>query len=128
MQSSSGDVSRSEISPMSQALHSPATPEKSEASAEEGSEREAVMNRFADWFFGLVPALGSLRGYSVVAFRADALAGLTVATVAVPQAMAYATIAGIPPQHGLYTAIIMAAVGGLFASSRQLINGPTNAL
>jgi SulP family sulfate permease len=58
----------------------------------------------------------------------DLMAGLTVATVAVPQAMAYATLAGLPPQYGLYTAIVMTAVGALLDSSRQLINGPTNAL
>ena len=37
-------------------------------------------------------------------------------------------IAGIPPQYGLYTAIVMTAVGALFDSSKQLINGPTNAI
>jgi SulP family sulfate permease len=42
--------------------------------------------------------------------------------------MAYATLAGVPPQYGLYTAIVMTAVGALFDSSRQLINGPTNAI
>src|SRR5207244_3393469 len=83
---------------------------------------------FSGWLFRVVPAVGSLRSYSLEALRADALAGLTVATVAVPQAMAYATIAGLPPHHGLYTAIVMTAVGALFDSSRQLINGPTNAL
>ncbi|HLN30327.1 MAG TPA: SulP family inorganic anion transporter [Gemmataceae bacterium] len=56
------------------------------------------------------------------------VAGLTVATVAVPQAMAYAMLAGLPPQYGLYTAVVMTAVGALFDSSRQLINGPTNAI
>lgn len=56
------------------------------------------------------------------------MAGLTVATVAVPQAMAYALIAGIPPQYGLYTAIVMTSVGALLDSSKQLINGPTNAI
>jgi SulP family sulfate permease len=60
--------------------------------------------------------------------RADVLAGLTVAAVAVPQAMAYAMIAGLPAEHGLYTAMVTTCVGALFASSRQLINGPTNAL
>jgi SulP family sulfate permease len=79
-------------------------------------------------FFRLVPAADSLRSYSLAAFRADLLAGLTVATVAVPQAMAYALIAGLPPQYGLYTAIVMTAVGALFDSSKQLINGPTNAI
>jgi SulP family sulfate permease len=75
-----------------------------------------------------VPALDSLRTYSGTAFGRDLTAGLTVATVAVPQAMAYATLAGLPPQYGLYTAIVMTAVGALFDSSRQLINGPTNAI
>lgn len=56
------------------------------------------------------------------------MAGLTVAAVAVPQAMAYAQIAGIPPQYGLYTAIVMTLVGALLDSSKQLINGPTNAI
>ncbi len=76
----------------------------------------------------LVPALGSLRSYAAHDARADALAGLTVAAVAVPQAMAYAMAAGLPAEHGLYTAIVMTGVGALFASSRQLINGPTNAI
>jgi SulP family sulfate permease len=75
-----------------------------------------------------VPALDSLRSYSRRALGRDLLAGLTVATVAVPQAMAYATLAGVPPQYGLYTAIVMTAVGALLDSSRQLINGPTNAI
>lgn len=75
-----------------------------------------------------VPALDALRTYSFAAFRADLVAGLTVAAVAVPQAMAYALIAGIPPVYGLYTAIVTTAVGALFDSSRQLINGPTNAI
>ncbi|MFO0863419.1 MAG: SulP family inorganic anion transporter [Gemmataceae bacterium] len=76
----------------------------------------------------LFPAIDSLRTYSLASFRLDFLAGLTVAAVAVPQAMAYATIAGLPPQYGLYTAIVMTAVGALFDSSKQLINGPTNAI
>jgi SulP family sulfate permease len=82
----------------------------------------------AGWLFRHVPALDSLRHYSAAALAADMMAGLTVATVAVPQAMAYATLAGLPPQYGLYTAIVMTAVGALLDSSRQLINGPTNAI
>jgi SulP family sulfate permease len=42
--------------------------------------------------------------------------------------MAYALLAGLPPQYGLYTAVVMTAVGALLDSSRQLINGPTNAI
>jgi sulfate permease, SulP family len=80
------------------------------------------------WLLRRVPALDSLRTYSWNSLGRDATAGLTVATVAVPQAMAYAMLAGLPPQYGLYTAIVMTAVGALLDSSRQLINGPTNAL
>ncbi len=80
------------------------------------------------WFFRVLPAFDSLRGYSATAARADLLAGLTVAAIAVPQAMAYALILGLPPQYGLYTAIVMTAIGALLDSSRQLINGPTNAI
>src|SRR6266550_980502 len=82
----------------------------------------------AETFFRIVPAFDSLRNYSFHDLTSDTMAGLTVAAVAVPQAMAYAQIAGIPPQYGLYTAIVMTAVGALFDSSRQLINGPTNAI
>ncbi len=78
--------------------------------------------------FRFVPALASLRCYTLSALRADVVAGLTVAAVAVPQAMAYARIADLPVQYGLYTAIVMTFVGALFDSSKQLINGPTNAI
>ncbi|HBI43169.1 MAG TPA: sodium-independent anion transporter, partial [Planctomycetales bacterium] len=60
--------------------------------------------------------------------RRDLIAGLTVATVAVPQAMAYALIAHVPPEYGLYTAVVMTALGSIFGSSSHLINGPTNAI
>lgn len=80
------------------------------------------------WFFRVVPAVGSLRTYSWDSLRRDFIAGLTVAAVAVPQAMAYALIAGLPAEIGLYTAIVMTLVGALFDSSKQLINGPTNAI
>lgn len=78
--------------------------------------------------YRLVPAIDSLRTYNLASLRADLIAGLTVATVAVPQAMAYALVAGVPPEHGLYTAIVMTAVGAVLDSSKQLINGPTNAI
>ena len=93
-------------------------------------ERAAVerLSPWREWFFRVVPAFDSLRTYSVEVLGLDTMAGLTVAAVAVPQAMAYAQIAGIPPQYGLYTAIVMTGVGALFDSSKQLINGPTNAI
>ena len=56
--------------------------------------------------------------------RADVLAGLTVATILVPQAMAYAELAGLPPVYGLYAAFLPPAVAALFGSSRHLSTGP----
>jgi SulP family sulfate permease len=70
----------------------------------------------------------SLRNYGRTGLGRDLIAGLTVAAVALPQAMAYALIAGVEPIYGLYTAIIMTALGSLFGSSSHLINGPTNAI
>ncbi|MCK6446674.1 MAG: SulP family inorganic anion transporter [Planctomycetes bacterium] len=78
--------------------------------------------------FRYIPALGALRNYSFHDARSDAVGGLSVAAVAVPQAMAYAMIVGLPAQYGLFTAIVMTAVGALLDSSKQLINGPTNAI
>src|SRR5437764_1902663 len=66
--------------------------------------------------------------YSLGLLRRDLVAGLTVAAVAVPQAMAYALIAGVEPRYGLYTAIVMTALASIFGSSVHLINGPTNAI
>ena len=57
----------------------------------------------------------------------DALTGLTVAVVLLPQAIAYASIAELPPQTGLYAAIVAAIAGALWGSSIHLHTGPTNA-
>lgn len=88
----------------------------------------AALPAWRQRLYRLVPALDSLRDYSPHKFRRDLVAGITVAAVAVPQAMAYASIFGMPVQYGLYTAIVMTAVGALLDSSKQLINGPTNAI
>ncbi|MBS0262833.1 MAG: sodium-independent anion transporter, partial [Planctomycetes bacterium] len=85
-------------------------------------------NRWLERLCQIVPAFDALRTYSWHILGADTIAGLTVAAVAVPQAMAYAQSAGVPARYGLYTAIVMTAVGALFDSSKQLINGPTNAI
>lgn len=59
--------------------------------------------------------------------RADALAGFTGAIVVLPQGVAFATIAGMPPEYGLYAAMVPAVVAALFGSSRLLVSGPTTA-
>ena len=56
--------------------------------------------------------------------KADIIAGITVALVLIPQSMAYAQLAGLPPQMGLYSAFLVPIIAALFGSSRQLQNGP----
>ena len=60
--------------------------------------------------------------------RSDLLAGLTGAVIVLPQGVAFAMIAGMPPEYGLYTAIVTPIVAALFGSSRHLISGPTTAI
>lgn len=60
--------------------------------------------------------------------RADMFAGLTGAVIVLPQGVAFAFIAGLPPQYGLYTAMVTPIVAALFGSSRHLISGPTTAI
>lgn len=60
--------------------------------------------------------------------RADGLAGLTGALVVLPQGMAYAVIAGLPPAYGLYCAMIPVIIAALFGSSLHLVSGPTAAI
>ncbi|HUT92441.1 MAG TPA: sulfate permease [Thermoguttaceae bacterium] len=72
----------------------------------------------------IVPAWGWLRRYERGHLRADLLAGLTVAVMLVPQAMAYAMLAGLPPVVGLYACVAPLMVYALFGSSRQLAVGP----
>ena len=76
----------------------------------------------------LVPFTSWMRGYRRKHIKADLFAGLTVAVVAVPQSMAYALIAGLPVQYGLYASIVPAVVGCLWGSSAHLITGPTTAV
>jgi len=73
----------------------------------------------------LFPFFPWLRHYRLHHLRADLTAGLTVAVVAVPQSMAYAMIAGIPVQYGLYASIVPTITACLWGSSAHLITGPT---
>ncbi|TFH86289.1 C4-dicarboxylic acid transporter DauA [Billgrantia azerbaijanica] len=67
------------------------------------------------------------QGYGLAELRRDLLAGLTIGIVAVPLSMALAIATGVPPQHGLYTAIIAGAIIALTGGSRFNISGPTAA-
>jgi len=60
--------------------------------------------------------------------KSDLIAGLTGAVVVLPQGVAFALIAGLPPVYGLYTAMVPPIIAALFGSSRHLISGPTTAI
>lgn len=60
--------------------------------------------------------------------KKDFLAGLIGAMIVLPQAVAFATIAGLPPEYGLYAAIVPTIIAGLWGSSFHLVSGPTTAI
>ena len=72
----------------------------------------------------LLPFLKWFEDYSLDDLRADFISGLTVALVLIPQSMAYAQLAGLPPYYGLYASFLPPVVASLFGSSRQLATGP----
>lgn len=80
-----------------------------------------------DWRNYLFPFLKWWPRVTARTFRADLIAGLTGAIVALPQGVAFATIAGMPPEYGLYAGMIPAVVAALFGSSWLLVSGPTTA-
>jgi len=71
-----------------------------------------------------VPLLTALRGYDRTMLQGDATAGMTVAVMLIPQGMAYAMLAGLPPIIGLYASTLPLVVYALFGTSRQLAVGP----
>lgn len=76
----------------------------------------------------LFPPLRWVPGVTLRGVRADAFAGFTNAAVVLPQGVAFATIAGLPPEYGLYTAMVTAVVAALWGSSMVMISGPTTAI
>ena len=80
-----------------------------------------------EWKYRFLPFLLWLPGITRRTVRADLMAGLTGAIVVLPQGVAFATIAGMPPEYGLYTGMIPAIIAALFGSSWLLVSGPTTA-
>ncbi len=80
------------------------------------------------WLYKLLPFL---RWWPLVdrhSLRADLLAGLSGSLIVLPQGVAFATIAGLPPEYGLYAAMVPAIIAALFGSSWHLVSGPTTAI
>ena len=93
----------------------------------------ARVKRYLDALAGVPSTLGYglkqklKEGYDGGDFRADLMAGLVVGVVALPLSMALAIASGVPPQHGLYTAIIAGVVCALLGGTRCQVTGPTAA-
>ncbi|MCA9932019.1 MAG: STAS domain-containing protein [Anaerolineales bacterium] len=86
-----------------------------------------VLNQWGHDISGfLTRPITIIRNYKREDVRPDLVAGLTVAIVMLPQAIAYALVAELPPQMGLYAAIIATIIGALWGSSYHLHTGPTN--
>lgn len=77
----------------------------------------STINPYPQWF----------KSVNRRSLRADFMAGLTGAVIVLPQGLAFAMIAGLPPVYGLYTAIIPPIIAGLFGSSLHMVSGPTTA-
>jgi SulP family sulfate permease len=75
-----------------------------------------------------VPGLALFRDYRREWLSADLLAGVSVCVVMIPSVIAYAGLMGLPPQHGLYAALVPLLVYPFFGSSRQVIVGPDIAI
>ncbi|MGA7979862.1 MAG: SulP family inorganic anion transporter [Chromatiaceae bacterium] len=78
------------------------------------------------WAF-LMPFMSWLPDVGRTELKADLMAALTGAIVVLPQGVAFATIAGMPPEYGLYAGMVPAMIAAFFGSSRHLVSGPTTA-
>ena len=79
-------------------------------------------------FESLFPFLSWFKRVTRDSIKADFFAGLTGAVIVLPQGVAFATIAGLPPEYGLYTAMVTPIITALFGSSFHLVSGPTTAI
>ena len=84
-----------------------------------------MLKRVQDWIRHSFYIATWAPDYDRLSLQADAMAGLTVGVMLIPQAMAYSVIAGLPPIYGLYAALVPPVVYPLFGSSRQMAVGPT---
>jgi SulP family sulfate permease len=76
----------------------------------------------------IFPFLSWIKLLNKDAIKDDFFAGLTGAVIVLPQGVAFATIAGLPPEYGLYTAMVTPIIAALFGSSFHLVSGPTTAI
>src|SRR4249920_2960455 len=75
-----------------------------------------------------LPPVRWLGGYQAAWLPGDVVSGVTLAAYAIPVSLAYASLAGLPPQHGIYCYLVAGIAYALFGTSRQLAIGPTSAI
>lgn len=80
------------------------------------------------WLYRLLPFLRWWPNVTQQTFKADSIAAITGALIVLPQAVAFATIAGLPAEYGLYAAMVPVIVAALWGSSWHLVSGPTTAI
>ncbi len=80
------------------------------------------------WLYRTAPFLRWWPHVNRGTLKADLLAGLIGAIIVLPQGVAFATLAGLPPEYGLYAAMVPAVIAAFFGSSWHLVSGPTNAI
>ncbi|MFA5171827.1 MAG: SulP family inorganic anion transporter [Sulfuriferula sp.] len=80
------------------------------------------------WLYKVFPFLRWWPMVDKSTTKSDLIAGLTGAMIVLPQGVAFATIAGLPPEFGLYAAMVPAIIGAMFGSSWHLVSGPTTAI
>ncbi|MBN3756142.1 SulP family inorganic anion transporter [Paraburkholderia sp. Tr-20389] len=89
---------------------------------------EAAIETPTTGWRAIVPPAQWLAGYQWHWLSADAIAGVTLAAYGIPVSLAYATLAGLPPQYGIYCYLVGGLFYAFFGSSRQLAIGPTSAI
>ena len=94
----------------------------------DGAFQQWRMRLSSDWLSRAFPALRWWPRVNRDSLRADLGAGAIGAVLVLPQGIAFATLAGLPPQYGLYAAMVPAIVAALWGSSWHLVSGPTNAI
>ncbi|MNR06866.1 putative sulfate transporter [compost metagenome] len=76
----------------------------------------------------LLPNLKWLKGYNTKLLKSDLVSGVTLAAYGIPVSLAYATLAGLPPEYGIYGYLIGGFFYAILGTSRQLAIGPTSAI
>ncbi|XP_056167185.1 low affinity sulfate transporter 3-like isoform X2 [Syzygium oleosum] len=88
------------------------------------THKQALCRGAASLFQGLFPILCWGKSYRISKFKSDLMAGLTLASLCIPQSIGYASLAKLDPQYGLYTSVVPPLVYALMGSSREIAIGP----